>query len=364
MGRNNTKSNDRSCEDEKILDRYTSKVDGRLKDYLNGLTEELKRYHPFMGLCADESREYILRGGRRIMSCCALLTYEGYTGEIDERILDLCVAIELYRHAILIHDDIADEDEMRRGGRSFHKLFVEGYDERFGNSLAIFYGNLLFAQSLESIKNSGIDEETKGQIIELFAESYQSVNESQILDILFEYTIPTVREWEIMASNRASPLFGMIMAGGAMLGGAPEDEMKVLTRAGGHIGISFDIQDDIIGTFATEEQYGRAVGSDIILCKKPLHIAYAYELAERDDLEILERLMNKRSEEFYSDDERIKTVKEIVSRCGALDRTKETSRYHAKKAIELIRSTSIGDGVKDFFTGFIGFVAESLEWYG
>jgi geranylgeranyl pyrophosphate synthase len=57
-------------------------------------------------------------------------------------------------------------------------------------------------------------------------------------------------------------------------------------------------------------------------------------------------------------------VKEIVSRCGALDRAKETSRYHAKKAIELIRSTSIDDRVKDFFTGFIGFVAESLEWYG
>jgi len=83
MGRNNTKSNDRSCEDEKILDRYTSKVDERLKDYLNGLTEELKRYHPFMGLCADESREYILRGGRRIWVYVLMNPGNTYSGAAE-----------------------------------------------------------------------------------------------------------------------------------------------------------------------------------------------------------------------------------------------------------------------------------------
>jgi len=73
--------------------------------------------------------------------------------------------------------------------------------------------------------------------------------------------------------------------------------------------------------------------------------------------------MKKGSEEFYSDEERIKIVRGIVSKCGALDKTKEIDRYHGKKAIELIRSTSIDDRVKDFFTGFISFVSESLEWY-
>jgi len=357
------KPNNRSSEDEKILDEYTAKVDKRLKNYLNGLTEELRCYHPFMGLCTDKSMEYILRGGRRIMSCCALLTYEGYTGKIDERILDFCVAIELFRHAETILDDVTDEDEMRRGGRSFHKLFVEGYDERFGNSIAIYCGNILFVQSLELIKNSGINEMTKRRIIELFMESYQSNNKSQILDILFEYTTPTVREWEIMASNRAAPIFGMLMTGGAMLGGAPEDEVDIFMHAGRHIGITFDIQDDIIGTFATEEQYGRPVGGDIILCKKPLHIVYAYELTRGDDFKRLERVMKKGSEKLYPRDERIKIVREIVSKCGALDKAKETAKYHGKKAIELIKSTSIDDRVKDFFTGFIGFVSESLDWY-
>jgi geranylgeranyl diphosphate synthase type II len=338
-------------------------VDKRLREYLNGLNEVSKRYHPFMGLCADKSREYVLRGGRRIMSCGALLTYEGYTGKIDEQVLDLCVAIELYRHAILIHDDLADEDDTRRGGRAFHKLFVKEYDERFGDRLAIFYGNILFARSLSVIKSSGMSKGMKEEMIGLFVESYRAVNESQILDMLFEYTKPTVREWEIMASNRASPLFGMILTAGAMLGGAPEDEVKILTRAGGHIGLSFDIQDDIIGTFATEEQYGRAVGGDVLLGKKPLHVVYAYELAGEDDLKRLEQVLKKGSKQFYSDEERIKTAKEIISRCGALDRAKETSRYHAKKAIELIKSTSMGNGVKDSLTGFIDFISESLDWY-
>lgn len=348
---------------EKILDKYTHMVDVRLRDYLNNLTRKLKQYHPFLGLCTEKSMEYILRGGRRIMSCCALLTYEGYTKRIDEQILDFCVAIELFRHAETIMDDVTDEDEMRRGGKSFNKLFVERYDERFGNSISTYYANLLFAESLEAIKNSSIDDEKKRRIIELFIDCYQSNNKSQILDVLFEYTIPTVEEWKIMEYNRAAPLFGMFMVGGAMLGGAPDDEIDILMRAGRHIGITFDIQDDIIGTFATEDQYGRPTGGDILLCKKPLHIVYAYSLARGDDLKQLTLMMKKGSEKFYSDEERVKMVKEIVLKCGALDKAKEMARDHSKKAIELIRSTSISNNIKDFFTGFIGFVSESLDWY-
>ncbi len=340
---------------ERILDEYTEIINKRLEKYFVDLLNEAKDYHPFIYDVYSRFKEYILRKGKRLASCSTLLTYKGYTNEVNEKILDVCVGIELYRHSILVHDDLIDRDNLRRGGKAFHKIFG-GYDERFGEGLAVFTGNMIYALCIQAIQNSGFSDELISEVIELFVKDFQWVNESQILDLLFEYTEPNRREWYVMASRRAASLFNCTILTGAILGKAPDEDILKLKEAASHIGYSFDIQDDIIGSFASEEEYGREPVGDIVLGKKPLHTVYAFEFSEEEDLDKL-----KVKGDITEED--IEKIREIIKRTGALDKAKEDSRTHAKKAIELIKKTSLSEETKEFFVGFIEYVAESLEWY-
>ena len=91
-------------------------------------------------------------------ACSTLIVYRGYTDQIDDRIIKVCSAMELYRHSILIHDDIVDAEEQRRGGDTLHKTLGKGFDDRFGVGSALFAGNILYAKALESVLESGFDQ--------------------------------------------------------------------------------------------------------------------------------------------------------------------------------------------------------------
>jgi geranylgeranyl diphosphate synthase type I len=320
---------------------------------------EAGSYHPFIGEATERMSEFILRKGKRVASCSTLLTYQGYADQVDEAILNVCLAIEFYRHSILIHDDLVDMDDLRRGGKAFHKLFSDEYDERFGEGIAVFYGNILFSKALITLLNTEFEKNRLLKAAELLSTGYREVNESQVLDLLFEFTEPTLKEWEVMASKRAASLFNVNMLTGAILGGAAEKELRLIAEGAKHIGFSFDIQDDIIGTFASEEQYGRPTGGDIVLGKKPLHVVYALQLTqhrERDELRNLLRCKRLSAEEM-------ERAKEIVRSCGALEKAKQMSKEHAEKAVEALDKTSMNNYSKDFFSYLINFVSESLDWY-
>ncbi len=344
---------------DEFLDYYTEVIDKRIEAYTSKISEEARSYHPFIGNVTKRIAEFLLRKGKRIASCSTLLTYHGYTDRVDEPILRVCLALELYRHSILVHDDLVDMDDLRRGGKAFHKLFADEYDERFSEATAIFCGNILFSETLTMLLKTEFQRNRLLKAVELLSTGYREVNESQVLDLLFEYTEPTLKEWEIMASKRAASLFKVNMLTGAILGGATEKDLRLIAEGARHVGFSFDIQDDIIGTFASAEQYGRPTGGDIALGKKPLHVVYAYQLTRdnaRDELSNL--LASKRLER-----QQIERVKEIIRCHGALEKAKQRSKEHAENAVKLLNKTSMNDHSKSFFSYLANFVSESLDWY-
>jgi len=265
----------------------------------------------------------------------------------------------LYRHCILIHDDLVDKDALRRGGKTFHKLFVENYDDRLGCGTAVFVGDLMYAMALQSMLGSGFSEEKLSSVTLLLLEGYHSVNESQILDLLFEYKVPDVNEWCVMASKRAASLFKTTILAGAILGNAPKRDLQILGEAGTRMGYSFDIQDDIIDTFASPEQYGRPPGGDIALGKKPLHIIYTLKLANREEIAKLKSLTSMRRISPRD----LELIRGIVRESGALEAAKEKSKEHAEKARALIAQTSLSDETRRFFSSLITYIQESLDWY-
>ena len=131
-----------------VLDSYGAIIEEDLKSRLDEMVRDGQKYHPFLGDVYDATREFVLRGGRRLSACSTLIVYQGFTGQIDDRIIRVCSGIELYRHSILIHDDIVDAEDKRRGGDTLHKTIAKGFDERFGVGSAMFAGNILYALAI------------------------------------------------------------------------------------------------------------------------------------------------------------------------------------------------------------------------
>jgi geranylgeranyl pyrophosphate synthase len=347
---------------EQTLDHYGKVIEERLKAFLDKTLEEAADYHPFIEKVYGDIEEYVLRKGKRLASCSTLLTYKGYSGKVDDRILDVCVGIELYRHAILVHDDIVDMDDQRRGGKTLHKKFTDNYspyNTRFGESAAIFTGNIVYSLAVRAITNSGFPEKTVNKVLLLLSEGYREVNESQTLDLLFEYKDVDVNEWRVMAGKRAVSLFKVTLLAGALLAGAPENDVSLLGDAAENMGYSFDIQDDIIDSFAPKDEYGRSPCLDISKNKKPLHIIYALNSADKTKSEALKCILGK---EFLSIGE-VELARNLLRESGGLDAAKQESKQHAEQAKTLITQTSLADDIKEFFNSFIAYIEESLNWY-
>ena len=347
---------------EKTLDHYGAIIEERLKAFLAEAVKEASGYHPFIEKVYGDIEEYMLRKGKRLASCSTLLVYKGYTGEVDEKILNVCVGVELYRHAILVHDDMVDMDKQRRGGSTLHKKFTDSYrpyDARFGEATAVFAGNIAYELGVNAIMNSGFSEKTVNQLMLLFSEGYLAVNESQILDLFFEKKYVGVDEWRVMAGKRAASLFKVTLLAGAILGNATEKDMKLLEKAAENMGYSFDIQDDIIDSFAPKEEYGKSPCLDISKNKKPLHVIYALNSKDKAKSEALKCLLGK---EFLSFGE-IDLIREVLRESGGLDAAKQESRNHAEQAKKFIAQTRLTEDIKEFFSSFISYIEESLNWY-
>jgi len=344
---------------KRALDRYGALIEERLRKYLAGALKDARIYHQFIEKVYSNIEEFMLRKGKRLASCSTLLTYKGYTGEVDDKILNVCAGIELYRHCILIHDDLVDMDNLRRGGNTLHKTFTQNYDRRFGEGTAVFAGNMAYALAIQTIVDSGFPEEKVAKLLFLLSEGYREVNESQILDLLFECKDVDVNEWRVMASKRAASLFKVTMLIGAILGDASKKDLRILEEAAMNIGYSFDVQDDIIDTFAEEEQYGRPPCGDIVLGKKPLHVIYALSSADQEKSKALKSLLGKKS--LCRKD--IELLRTVIIDSGGLDAAKKMSKTHAEDARTLIAQSGLHDNVKGFFSSLIAYVEESLDWY-
>jgi len=344
---------------EETVEEYGRLVEDALRARFASIRREGEAYHPYIGGLYTSLEEYVSRRGMRFASFSAYLTYKGYGGVVDDRIRAVCAGLELYRHSILVHDDLVDGDEARRGGRAFHKLIAERYDDRFGEGVAVFMGNALFALAQEAVLNSGFDASKAGQVAALMAEGYRRVNESQVLDLLFEYREPSLDEWHVMASRRAASLFTLALKTGGILADASNLDLALLEEAGVHMGYSFDIQDDIIDTFATEEQYGRAPGGDLAQGKRPLHVMHALQRASEEDRAFLAKVRGEKPMPLES----LEHVRSIIRETGALDAAKNASKKHAERAKALIAKTGLGHDAKRLFDALITYVEESLEWY-
>lgn len=256
-------------------------------------TEPKKLYDPI---------RYILSiGGKRIRPLLMLMGYNLYRDDVDA-IINNALALETYHNFTLLHDDLMDKSDMRRGNPTVHK--------KWNDSTAILSGDTMLIMAYE-LFNKGMKNDAAWTA---FIEATLGVCEGQQYDIDFE-TRNDVTEAEYMEMIRmkTSLLLGYALKIGAMLGGGDQEDVENLYKFGEKMGLAYQLQDDLLDVYGDPTKFQKKLGGDIVDNKKTFMLINAYQRANQEQKAELDRWMN--TQEFDSA-EKIEAVTHIYNILG------------------------------------------------
>lgn len=286
----------------------------------------------------EASRHLITAGGKRLRPVLTLTASEA-VGENTKNAIETAAAVEILHTFTLVHDDIMDQDELRRGVETVH----EGWDE----SMAIIAGDALFAKVFEALgenaKKANLSAEKIIQLFDTVSKTSFKICQGQALDVGFEkrYKV-TDSEYLEMVEKKTGALIKASTKSGALLGGGNEKEVNALAEYGKLTGIAFQIHDDLLGVAGEQEKVGKPIGSDIREGKWTLPTVHAYQEATQEERGILLDILGTED----APDKEIEKVVDIFKKNGAIEFAKSKAQEwveNAKSELEIIPDSESKD---------------------
>lgn len=301
-----------------ILKLYSEDVDKEISKTLSTLQPDTLR----------EASEYLTEaGGKKIRPALAVLSCQAVGGSTDKA-LKAAASLELIHTFSLIHDDIMDNDDMRRGKPAVHKVW--------GEPLAILTGDTLFSKAYEILIRTVDDNVSYEKVIDslyLLVDACIKICEGQVQDMSFEDTFDvTSEEYMEMIYNKTGALITVATSMGGIIGGATPEQIEVLRTYGKNVGLAFQIQDDYID-LTGDESIGKPVGSDLVEGKKTLMVVTALERASSEDRDRFVELLEAHDESI------IPEAMDILNKYDAIEYAKDTAYNYideAKKAVDIL----------------------------
>jgi len=347
------------------LAHYQTEVNKRLEVFFDQKIKEAAEISEYTREVALNAHEYTLRGGKRLRPIFCIYGYKCFSAENIEAIIAASISLELMQSYLLIHDDVMDEDELRRGKPTFHivcralgeRLFGTTSNNKalkFGENIAIAAGDLLEAYGEEVLVKSPFKSEYVKKAVAKYAEIVKQVGYGQILDITAGLK-GSVTEDEIMMIHKlktASYTIEGPLHIGALLAGANDADLQMLSNYGVPLGLAFQIQDDILGLFGSEEKTGKPVGSDIREGKKTLLIFHALKRCTDKEKEVLLKALGNPRITLKE----IERIRDIVRETGSLDYSKTLVDELTARAIQAIKDAPFRTEAKEFLTQIADFI--------
>ena len=214
---------------------------------------------------------YVLDGGgKRLRPTLLLLAYSLYRDDV-EKVLPAAIGLETYHNHTLLHDDLMDKADMRRGRPTVHK--------RWDANTAILSGDTMLIMAFRHIM--ACEGEHKAEALELFARTAQEICEGQQYDINFETRSDVrVEEYMEMIRLKTAVFLACAVKMGALLAGASEADADVLYKYAESIGLAFQLQDDYLDVYGDPAVFGKKIGGDILCAKKTFLLINAFDCAD------------------------------------------------------------------------------------
>ncbi|MDE7470606.1 MAG: polyprenyl synthetase family protein [Paramuribaculum sp.] len=305
-------------------------------DYLNQIEEQLK----VVASPKDPDNLYLpIRytlegGGKRLRPVLTLAACEALGGRWEDAIKQ-AIGLEMFHNFTLLHDDVMDRADMRRGRATVHR--------RFSESSAILSGDAMLTMAHRLIVAGAANAESLVPQLKLFDKTAMEIYEGQQYDLDFEHRRDvTVDEYMEMIRLKTSVLLGCACAMGAIIANADHKSVNAFYRYGEKLGLAFQLQDDLLDTFGDPIVFGKEIGGDIVCDKKTWLLITA--LAEDQTGELRHELENPSSRE-----EKISRVIKIYEKLDLPERCRALVDCFVEQAISELNSISMSHPARDFF---------------
>lgn len=272
-----------------------------------------------------EPAAYILKeGGKRLRPLLVLFSSKAVGGKFSQ-VYNASLAVELLHNFTLVHDDIMDNADKRRGRLTLHK--------KYDLNVAILAGDGLLSIAYEYLLKD-CNGNTK-DVLAAFTKGLVEVCEGQSLDKNYEVKKNvSIDEYLLMIRKKTAAMIEMCCLIGAVLGGGSKNEIKAFSHFGKNIGIAFQIQDDLLDIIAEEKKFGKQVGGDLIEGKKTYLFIKALEKADGINRKKLLKVIENKG----INKEQVSEYKNIYEELGILNDAKEEIINYTKQAVNSLKA--------------------------
>lgn len=270
-------------------------------------------------------------GGKRIRPKLCLLAYSLFKDTFGSEILEPAAGLEVFHSFTLIHDDIMDKSDLRRGKPTVWKKWNE--------QTAILSGDVMLIDSYKRIARAPV--EALDSVLELFSGTAAQVCEGQQLDMDFENeSCVQMEDYEQMIGLKTAVLIACAAKMGALIAGADSAFCQALYEYGYRLGMAFQIADDYLDAFGDEKVFGKPIGGDILNNKKSWLTVQA--MLKAPDRQALEDIMNREANSAEERKGKIGAVKAIYCELGLDSQARAEVRRYSDLAMDALRNISLG----------------------
>lgn len=272
---------------------------------------------------------YVLSlGGKRIRPVLMLMAYNLYREDVKS-ILQPATGIEVYHNYTLLHDDLMDRADMRRGKATVHKVWNDNVAILSGDAMLVLAYQFMAQCASEKLKD----------VMDLFSLTALEICEGQQLDMEFEQR-KDVKEDEYieMIRLKTSVLLAASLKIGAILGGASKEDADALYDFGVNLGLAFQLKDDLLDVYGDPLRFGKNIGGDILCNKKTYLIIKAFEHANTDQEALLNDWFTR---ETFDPQEKIAAVTRLYNEIGVKALCENRIVEYSKRASESLNRVNV-----------------------
>ncbi len=324
-----------------------ARVEKALADFLGRQRAHLAGVDPDLSAVADALEAFVLGGGKRLRPAFAYWGYRGAGGQDSDEVVATVAALELVQASALIHDDVMDGSDLRRGEPAVHRRFAtqhrsagwHGDPDAFGTAAAILLGDLCLIWSDDLLHSGGMDQAALARAQPVFHRMRTEVTAGQYLDMHTQATgdSTTARATKVARFKSAKYTVEHPLLLGAALADASPAVTAAYSGYGLPLGEAFQLRDDTLGVFGDPAQTGKPAGDDLREGKRTYLVAAACEAADPHDRAALDAGLG----DPHLDAAQVERMRRIITGTGALARTEQRITELAAVALDALATVPV-----------------------